>query len=252
MHDATSYQISVSTLPTLFHPSSPSLCLSLSLPLLHLLSLPPFPTRLRFAPSRAALHALLPSLDISDSKHNSNPGGLYARWGNSSVATQSSSLIEISYPLTYLPAKPHLGCARLVHSNVRHPEYFLLQESAITRLQHHPTFSTYGASPSSCLTEIARGKNNPRRDVHSKDPRTRETRSAQRRRGVPYVRRGKYVPGSCEQSRESESRQVHRAAERSSPSAAESLRASAVPRQNVKDIKDCDGVLDSSDGTRGN
>lgn len=111
-----SYQISVSTLPF------------------------PRPSRRRVSlHSHVALHALLPPLDISDSKHNSNPGGLYARRGNSSVATQSSSLIEISYPLTYLPNPPS-RYAWLVRLNIptsRHPEYFRLRESAITRLRRH-------------------------------------------------------------------------------------------------------------------
>lgn len=35
----------------------------------------------------------------------------------------------------------HLGYAWLVHPNIRHPEYFLLRESAITRLRHHPSFA---------------------------------------------------------------------------------------------------------------
>lgn len=77
----------------------PDLCLLL---FLLLLRSSPGSVSLFFSHAALALCALLPSLDISDSKHNSNPGGLYARRGNSSVATRSSSLIEISYPLTYL------------------------------------------------------------------------------------------------------------------------------------------------------
>lgn len=49
----------------------------------------PPPLTFRFS-SRARARARAahpPALDISDSKHNSNPGGLYARRGNSSVAT---------------------------------------------------------------------------------------------------------------------------------------------------------------------
>lgn len=191
MHDATSYQISVST-PLLSLLPSPTLSLFLSSP-------PPVvaPFLTRFAPSRAALHALLPSLDISDSKHNSNPGGLYARRGNSSVATQSSSLIEISYPLTYLPAKPHLGYARLVHSNVRHPEYFLLQKSAITRLRRH--FSFTSSSP-------VEPKNDPRGDSTSL---TRGSTSARTHHARKKTKRPS-ISRSCGQSRESEGASSHR------------------------------------------
>lgn len=100
MHDAASYQISVSTLP--FPRSSRP---------------PPSP------PAFRSTHAppstpFFPPLDISDSKHNSNPGGLYARRGNSSVATQSSSLIEISYPLTYLPNPPSRICLASARPNI--------------------------------------------------------------------------------------------------------------------------------------
>jgi len=78
--------------------SWPDLCL-----LLFLLLVSALPPDLRFAlllARRRPLRALLPPLDISGSEHNSNPGGLYARRGNSSVATRSGGLIEISYPLT--------------------------------------------------------------------------------------------------------------------------------------------------------
>lgn len=96
-----SYQISVSAFPfTLSH-----LCF--------FLSVCPLP-----------LYRSSPSLDISDSKHNSNPGGLYACRGNSSVATRSSSLIEISYPLTYLSTEPPLPdmLGWRVYPNVQHPK----------------------------------------------------------------------------------------------------------------------------------
>lgn len=65
---------------------------------------------------------------------------------------RSSSLIEISYPLTYLPnppptrpppPRPPPGYAWLVHQNIRHPEYtsYCWREPAITRLRQHLSLS---------------------------------------------------------------------------------------------------------------
>lgn len=72
-----------------FHPSL-SVCLSL------------------VPPAKARTPLLLESLDISDSKHNFSPRWTIRVPRDSSVVTESSCLIEISYSLTYYLRKPYL------------------------------------------------------------------------------------------------------------------------------------------------
>lgn len=183
--------------------------------------------------SYAAFHALLPSLDISDSKHNSNPGGLYARRGNSSVATQSSTLIEISYPLTYLPNPPPRIC---LASSPEHPtsrilptagvSHYTSPASSLLRLQHLR----------SVLWKTVYGRNGPFPDDYSEAVRNGLT---------PRNACAKYLE-SCERSRESEGKFTV------PKEVCEVRRYCTYLRRlrNVKDVKDRDGVLNSSGGTR--
>lgn len=59
-------------------------------------------------PAKARTPLLLESLDISDSKHNFSPRWTIRVPRDSSVVTESSCLIEISYSLTYYLRKPYL------------------------------------------------------------------------------------------------------------------------------------------------
>lgn len=68
----------------------------------------PLPFSLAAPPAKARTPLLPESLDISDSKHNFSPRWTIRVPRDSSVVTESSCLIEISYSLTYYLRKPYL------------------------------------------------------------------------------------------------------------------------------------------------
>jgi len=79
----------------------------------------------------------------------------------------------------------HLGYAWLVHPNIRHPEYFLPRESAITRLWHHP--SLFRLQPLRVLWKTVYGKNDPSPPTFTRRPYAMVWRRAMLTRSISKV-----------------------------------------------------------------